>query len=104
MCLRVEAKGAHWLAICAGARKLLSTLWALLKHDRDWRPPSLTDPSLLETLQKEIATKIRTHERTITRYEKTQVKLTQLVEQHLDLSEHDGQDPKELLQLLLHAV
>ena len=101
---KYEAKGAYWLAICAGARKLLSILWILLKYDRSWQPPSLEDPALLQILHQKIAVKIRTHERTIARYEKTQAKLTQLVQHHLDLSQYDGQDPKELLQLLLHAV
>ncbi len=31
---KYEEKGSYWLVICAGARKLLTILWYLLKHRR----------------------------------------------------------------------
>jgi transposase len=90
-------------AICAGARKLLTIIWFLLKRNQEWRW-QLTDESVLQQLKTKIQRKITGFQHMITKYQKTQEMLDQEMNTLLDLSLYRGQNPKLLLKALLGSV
>jgi len=94
----------YWLAICAGARKLLTILWYLLQRGHQWNPPTETDPKVLKTLQTKIQEKIQAHERQITRYDRIQERLTKNLMGQLSNITIPERDARELLKRLLKAT
>ena len=49
-----ERKDAYWLAICAGARKLLSIIWIMLTCQKKWKPITLSDSEFISQVKKKI--------------------------------------------------
>lgn len=98
---KYERDGNYWGTICAGARKLLVVIWYMLSAGTTWQPPKLTDPDMLEQIQKVIRSKIRTFDRQLRRYEKLETKITQEIDSLMNVSEYRGTDPRELLKVLV---
>jgi transposase len=101
---KYEQTQKYWLAICAGARKLLTILWYLLRRGEQWKPPTITDPKLLNTLETKIQRKIQAYEQRITKYRRVQRRLTQVLTGQLQTILAPTQDPRELLRGLLKAT
>jgi len=101
---KYDQTGKYWLAVCAGARKLLTILWYLLRRDEEWRPPSITDVVVLSSLQRKIARKIQAAERLITRYESLQVALTEKLADYLEPLPQRSCSSNDLLRSLLRAT
>lgn len=76
-------KGPYMLAICAGARKLLSVIWILLTHQEAWKPASKTPIDIVQYLQSKISKKINLFTKKITKYEKMQLELSDLLSQNI---------------------
>lgn len=98
---KYQETGQYWLAICAGARKLLSVLWYLLRRNESWAPPHLQNPALVQALQTKIQQKIQVHIRQIDRCEKLQHRLTTQLGQQLSSEQSASVDPNHLLKELL---
>jgi hypothetical protein len=94
----------YWLAICAGARKLLTILWYMLQREQQWKPPTITDPKILKTLETKIQRKIQNHERQIRRYEQIQNRLTKRLTGQITPLTIPARDARELLRELLKAT
>ncbi|MFX1537145.1 MAG: hypothetical protein ACFFDI_23285 [Promethearchaeota archaeon] len=92
---KYQQTGQYWLAICAGARKILTVLWYLLQKNDSWK--------LIQTPQTKIQRKIHTHIRQIERCEKLQQRLTARLGQQLAPVLMPIQDPNHLLRELLKA-
>ena len=100
---KTKKQDSFWSAICAGARKLLTIIWYMLKRNEEWKWKGLEKISL-KMIQTKIDRKIKGFQRMITRYEKTNEMLTRNVNNILDNSTYRGQDPKILLKILLSSV
>jgi transposase len=94
---------SFWRAICAGARKLLTIIWYMLKRNQEWKWQGAED-TVLEELHLKVKRKIKGFQRMINRYEKTSEMLTRDMSDILDRSLYRGQDPKVLLRVLLSSV
>lgn len=66
--------------------------------------PSLTSENVLQQVKKKLSRKIRSFEQHLDRCLKVQEALTRTINEQLDLVSYKGQDPKELLRLLLAAA
>ena len=100
---RTPKQDPFWRAICAGARKLLTIIWYMLKRQEEWKWQGVESTSL-KMLQTKIANKIKGFQRMITRYEKTSEMVTRNVKNIIENSTYRGQDPKILLKILLSSV
>lgn len=101
---KYESTKKYWLAICAGARKLLTILWYLLRRGQEWRFPTEKDPMVLKELEAKIQRKIQANKRMITRYEALQHKLAQVLTGQLEAIPVSARDPRELLRGLLKTT
>jgi len=101
---KYETTKKYWLAICAGARKLLTILWYLLSRGQEWCPPREKDPEVLRELEAKIQRKIQANERMITRYEALQHKLAEALTGQLEAIPVPGRDARELLRGLLKTT
>lgn len=101
---KYEATKKYWLAICAGARKLLTILWYLFHREEEWCPPMVKDPEVLQVLQAKIQQKIKAHERKLNRYATLQRRLTGILTDQLAALHAPARDPRELIRNLLKAT
>ena len=99
-----DKTGNYWAAICAGARKLLVVIWHILSAGETWQPPKLTDPDMLERIQRMVQSKIRIFDRQVQRYQKLEEKISQEIDSLANFSEYRGTDPRELLQVLVASI
>ncbi|MFX1293472.1 MAG: hypothetical protein ACFFD2_01245 [Promethearchaeota archaeon] len=63
-----EAKDSYWVAICAGARRLLGIIWYMLKKGFQWGRIQ-PDPEVLETVKKIVTKKIKLFQSKLERYQ-----------------------------------
>jgi len=82
-----EKTGIYMLAICAGARKLLSMIWIMLTYQKDWKPKTLTDSEFIHLFKEKIEIKINIYNSKVKNYQKIQSKLSELLVE--DISELD---------------
>lgn len=80
---KYSQKGPYMLAICAGARKLLSVIWLLLTHQESWKPTSKTPIDVVQYLQSKIRQKILLFTKKIINFEKIQLELSELLSQDI---------------------
>ncbi|MHA1380676.1 MAG: IS110 family transposase [Candidatus Helarchaeota archaeon] len=97
------SKKTYWLAICAGARKILIVVWHLLKYNEKWTP-QVSNRDILEKTKKIAAKKIKTLENRLKKYKKVNERLTRESSSILSAMEVDFRPPKELLAALLQSV
>ncbi len=97
------SKETYWLAICAGARKILTVAWHLLKNSEKWTP-QMSNQDIVERTKKLAANKIKTLENRIKKYKEVNERLTQESSSILSLMEESFKPPKELLKALLQLV
>ena len=69
----------HWVAICAGARKLLSIIWLLLTYQKEWKPDTITKPEIYNRIQTAIQAKIKSYTLKVENYQLLQSELTELL-------------------------
>lgn len=94
---------SFWRAICAGARKLLTIIWYMLKRNQEWKWQGVED-TVLDELHSKVKRKIKGFQSMIRKYEKTSEMLTRNMNDVLDQSLYRGQNPKILLKILLSSV
>jgi hypothetical protein len=103
---KYEATQKYWLAICAGARKLLTILWYLLRRGQEWEVsrPLGKEPALVNELQAKIQRKIQKHECMLTRYEVLKRRLPQVLTGQLAALPVPTRAPNDLLRALFQAT
>ena len=100
---KYSSKSAYWLAICAGARKILTVIWHLLKTNQNWTLQTNSQDILAQT-RKIIAKKIKTLENRLKKFKTVNERLTQESSSILSSMEVDYKPPKEIIQALLQSV
>lgn len=98
-----EEKDSYWLAICAGARKLLVIIWHVLKKGFQWgriKP----DPEILKTIEKVVTKKIKRFRSKLKRYRQTWEMLSGQCNELFEGVQPIEKNPKYLLQTLLNSV
>jgi len=87
MVKKKQEKDIYMVAICAGARKLLTVVWILLTHQKSWKPDSKAPTEVFKYLQDLTSNKIRLLTRKMAKYENIQLQLSELLSQNIsDLS------------------
>jgi len=90
------SKDTYWLAICAGARKILTVIWHLLKSNKKWTPQGSSQEILKKTTML-VAKKLKLLENRIKKYKKVSERLTLKSSSILSAMEENFVPPKELL-------
>ena len=98
------AKKCYWLAICAGARKLVCSLWYILSSNTEWNFYTQIDSSKLEPIRHMLRQKQRYFERQAERYIQAQERLTNILEIQPLSFNLPTENPNQLLEILLQAV
>lgn len=99
---KYEPTDAYWLAICAGARKMLCVIWILLKTIVNGL--HLPMNRKLCSINRLIVRKIKAHHSGIRRLEQTQEKLSWALKHQLNQNFGGVRDPKKPLLILLKVV
>ena len=100
---KYTSKGTYWLALCAGARKLLTVVWHLLKTNQNWIP-QVTSQDILTQTKKIVTKKIKTMENRLKKYKTVNERLTQESSSIISTMEESFKPPKELMMALLQSV
>ena len=100
---KYQEKDAYWLAICAGARKLVCLIWYLLQRQERWCPPTIAAKKAYQILQKRLDNKINLHNRVVARYEATQTRLVGKLMEQLDQLASGHKLPYHVLDDLLRS-
>jgi len=100
---KYNSKIAYWLAFCAGARKLLTVIWHLLKTNQYWTHQTNSQDILTQT-RKIIAKKIKTLENRIKKFKKVNERLTRESSSIISTMEESYKPPKQLIMALLQSV
>ena len=101
---KYTAKKCYWLAICAGARKLLCILWHLMVSNTEWNSFMTMDSAKVESIQRLLRQKQLNFERQAERYIQAQARLTSILNDSSRSFNLPTQNPKQLLEILLQAV
>jgi len=70
-----EQRDSYWLALCAGARKLLVIIWHMLKKEFEWGKIN-PDIEVLEPVKRTISQKIKLFQSKLKRYQKIEEMLS----------------------------
>ena len=97
------SKDTYFLALCAGARKILTVIWHLLKTNQKWISHQ-KNQEILEKTKKLVKFKLLTLENRIKKYQKINERLTQESSSIISSMEEDFKPPKLLLAALLQSV
>jgi len=100
---KYTSKGTYWLALCAGARKLLTVIWHLLKTSQNWTPQTNSQDILTQT-RKIIIKKIKILNNRINKFKAVNERLTRESSSILSSIEENYKPPKELILALLQSV
>lgn len=103
MLAKKEAKSSYWLAICAGARKLLAIIWHMLKKGFIWGNVRLT-PKVLETMKTAVSMKLKLFQSKLNRYSKIWEMLSGQSEEAFENVAIMSNSPQKLLKTLLSSV
>ena len=95
-----EVKDNYWLAICAGARKLLVIIWYMLKNNTTWGHVK-TPPEVRTKLGEIVKKKIKVFESKTNRYEKILERLNIDLDLLIEGMDVIDVDPGYLLHKLL---
>lgn len=85
---KYHQKGPYWLAICAGARKLLTVVWILLTNQKSWKPSLPAPTEVFQYYQSMTSKKILLLTKKVAKYKEIQIELSKMLSQDiLNLSE-----------------
>ncbi|MFX1296607.1 MAG: IS110 family transposase [Promethearchaeota archaeon] len=98
-----ETKESYWLALCAGARKLLVVIWHMLKKKFQWGHIA-PDPEVLQTIKKVVTKKIKLFRCKLNKYQQTWEMLSGRSNEVFESIPIFENNPKILLQTLLNSV
>lgn len=99
-----DQKDTYWLAICAGARKLLMIIWSLLKRIDYWRPSLFSTDEVKKHLQEQIKKKLLLLNSQIDKFEKAQAKLDLLMQENVETLFQHQTNYNKLIRLLTESI
>jgi hypothetical protein len=98
-----KEKDSYWLAICAGARKLLVLIWYVLKKQFEWGI-STVSPEVIEPIKQTLTEKIKLFQSRVNRYQRIWEMLSGDCRDVFERIQGPQQSPKVLLKALLNSV
>ncbi|MHA1381667.1 MAG: IS110 family transposase [Candidatus Helarchaeota archaeon] len=97
-----EQKDSYWLALCAGARKLLVLIWHMLKKGFRWNQIK-PEPEIINKIQKAVNSKIKLFEGRLHKYKQTQEILSSKCEEIFENVQLIGNNPRMFLKTLINS-
>jgi transposase len=98
-----KEKDSYWLALCAGARKLLVLIWYILKKQYEWGTSS-PSPELITPIKQALTEKIKLFQSKVNRYQRIWEMLSGDCKKVFERIQGPQQSPKVLLKALLNSV
>jgi len=98
-----KEKDSYWLAVCAGARRLLTIIWHMLKKNFQWKNLKPT-PEILAVMKKAVTRKVKLFQSKLKRYTQIKEMLSGQCEEIFESVHFNHNDPKILLKALLNSV
>ena len=98
-----DQKDSYWLALCAGARKLLVLIWHMLNKGFRWDKIK-PEPEMIKKIKKAIDNKIKLFESRLNKYKRTQEILSRKCEEIFDSVQLFGNNPQIFLKTLINSV
>jgi len=98
-----KEKDSYWLALCAGARKLLVLIWYILKKQYEWGTSS-PSPELIVPIKQALTEKIKLFQSKVNRYQRIWEMLSGDCKKVFERIQGPQQSPKVLLKTLLNSV
>ena len=98
-----DKKDSYWLAICAGARKLLVLIWHMLKKGFGWDQIKPA-PEMIKKIKKAVENKIKLFESRLKKYKQTREILSRKSEEIFEGIQSFGNDPRIFLKTLINSV
>ena len=98
-----EGKGTYWLALCAGARKLLTIIWYLLKSGSQWKVKT-APKKIIQNVKIVAKRKQKLLERRLQKFQLINKKLSQEENSVIDEMVQSMSMPDQVLKVLLQSV
>lgn len=98
-----EANSTYWLALCAGARKLLSIIWHLLKSGSNWKPQTASK-KILQKVKIIARKKQKALENRLQKFQKINERLTREETSIINEMVESMSMPDQILKVLMQSV